>query len=94
MPRDKKLSKKAAAAAAASAAASAVASAQSERDDDDGCSVASDRTESTAQLSDEECVSESECYEQKVRDAMDLALEKSVHTRTNALTSLTTAMQK
>lgn len=39
-------------------------------------------------------MTEEEAYEQKVRDAMDLALEKSVHTRTNALTALTTAMQK
>ncbi|KAK4307879.1 hypothetical protein Pmani_020387 [Petrolisthes manimaculis] len=91
MPREKKLSKKAAAAAAAAAAV--LTTAQNEKDEDD-CSVASDRTESTAQLSDEECVSESECYEQKVRDAMDLAVVKSVHTRTNALTALTTAMQK
>lgn len=35
-----------------------------------------------------------ETYEQKVREAMDLALEKSVQTRTNALTALTTAFQK
>ena len=38
--------------------------------------------------------SEVEKYESKVKQAMDLALEKSVHTRTNALLSLTTALQK
>lgn len=42
----------------------------------------------------EEGLSEMETYEQKVREAMDLALEKSVQTRTNALTALTTAFQK
>lgn len=45
-------------------------------------------------LSGEEGLSEMETYEQKVREAMDLALEKSVQTRTNALTALTTAFQK
>lgn len=63
-------------------------------DEDEVVSIASDVTESTAQLSDDDGVSEEEAYEQKVRDAMDLALEKSVHTRTNALIALTTAMQK
>ncbi|KAG0728350.1 Interferon-related developmental regulator 1 [Chionoecetes opilio] len=66
----------------------------SNKEEDDEASVASDLTESTAQLTDEEGPTEEEVYEQKVRDAMDLALEKSVHTRTNALIALTTAMQK
>lgn len=67
---------------------------QASGQEDDDMSVASDQTESTVQLSDDEGVSEEEAYEQKVRDAMDLALEKSVHTRTNALIALTTALQK
>ncbi|XP_069954455.1 interferon-related developmental regulator 1 isoform X1 [Cherax quadricarinatus] len=96
MPREKKVSRKAAAAAAAAAAAvvptAAVHVAVGE--DEDTVSLGSDRTDSTAQLTDDEGISELETYEQKVREAMDLALEKSVHTRTNALTSLTTAFQK
>ncbi|ROT77408.1 interferon-related developmental regulator 1 [Penaeus vannamei] len=63
--------------------------------DDDTASITSDKTDSTAQITDgEEGLSEMETYEQKVREAMDLALEKSVQTRTNALTALTTAFQK
>lgn len=89
MPRDKK-NKRAAAAAAATAAAAALPVA-----DDDTASITSDKTDSTAQITDgEEGLSEMETYEQKVREAMDLALEKSVQTRTNALTALTTAFQK
>lgn len=88
MPRDKKVSKKAAAAAAAAAAQSGGG------DEEEVASITSDHTDSTAQLSDDEGPSEIEVYEQKVREAMDLALEKSVHTRTNALIALTTALQK
>ncbi|XP_042233249.1 interferon-related developmental regulator 1-like [Homarus americanus] len=85
MPREKKISRRAAAVAAALVVGG---------EDDETASVSSDQTDSTAQLTDDEGVSELEAYEQKVREAMDLALEKSVHTRTNALTSLTTAFQK
>ncbi|KAK8372433.1 hypothetical protein O3P69_014124 [Scylla paramamosain] len=74
--------------------AAAVAMTPASTQEDDETSVASDQTESTVQLSDDEGVSEEEAYEQKVREAMDLALEKSVHTRINALTALTTALQK
>lgn len=65
-------------------------------DDDDNVSISSDRTESTAQnASDgEEIISDIEKYENNVKLAMDLATEKSVKTRTNALLSLTTAFQK
>lgn len=64
-------------------------------DDDDRASISSDRTESTTQISDgDENMSEMEAYEQKVREAIDQALEKSVHARTNALIALTTALQK
>ncbi|XP_071522774.1 interferon-related developmental regulator 1 [Panulirus ornatus] len=84
MPREKK-SRRAAAAVATQGAAG---------DEEDTASVGSDHTDSTAQLTEDEGISEMETYEQKVREAMDLALEKSVHTRTNALTALTTALQK
>lgn len=92
MPRDKKHKRNAGPPLPPAAASGGGANAA---DEDDKASISSDRTESTVQLSDgDEGLSEMEAYEQKVREAMDLALEKSVHTRTNALTSLTTALQK
>ncbi|KAL7636398.1 UNVERIFIED_CONTAM: hypothetical protein RMT77_013173 [Armadillidium vulgare] len=64
-------------------------------EDDETASVVSDATDSTVQQSDEENgVCEEEAYETKVKEAMDLATEKSVQTRTNALISLKIALQK
>jgi len=83
MPREKRGRKKAAATAAAACL-----------DDDDNMSTASDVTVSTARGSDDDGMSEIEIYESKIKEAMDLALEKSVQTRVKALEALTTALQK
>jgi len=85
MPREKRASKKAAAALPAAAAI---------HDDDDNMSTASDITVSTAKGSDDDGMSEVESYECKIKEAMDLALEKAVKTRVKALEALTTALQK
>jgi len=85
MPKEKRSSKKTAAALPAAA---------SSHDDDDNMSTASDITDSTARGSDDDGMSEVENYESKIKEAMDLSLEKSVQTRVKALEALTTALQK
>lgn len=85
MPKEKRGSKKAAAAAA---------SANNVDDEDDNMSTTSDMTVSTARGSDDDGMSEIKNYESKIKEAMDLALEKSAATRVKALEALTTALQK
>jgi len=85
MPKEKRSSKKTAAALPAAA---------SSHDDDDNMSTASDITVSTARGSDDDDMSEVESYENKIKEAMDLSLEKSVQTRVKSLEELTTALQK
>jgi len=85
MPKEKRRGKKAAVLPVAAAAT---------HDDDDNMSTASDITVSTARGSDDDGMSEIESYESKIKEAMDLALEKSVQTRVKALDALTTALQK
>lgn len=87
MPKEKKRGKKA-------AVLPVLAAANASQDDDDNMSTASDMTCSTAKGSDDDGMSEIECYESKIKEAMDLALEKSVQTRVKALDALTTALQK
>jgi len=88
MPKEKRGSKKAAAVVVLPAAAS------NHDDDDDNMSTASDVTVSTARGSDDDGMSEIESYESKIKETMDLALEKSAQTRIKALEALTTALQK
>lgn len=88
MPKEKKRGKKAAVLPVALAAAATT------HDDDDNMSTVSDVTVSTAGGSDDNGMSEIENYECKIKEAMDLALEKSNQTRVKALEALTTALQK
>lgn len=90
MPKEKRGSKK----AAAATLAAALPAAASGHDEDDNMSTASDLTCSTARGSEDDGMSEVESYESKIKEAMDLALEKSAATRVKALEALTTALQK